>query len=118
VLKEEIGLRDPFKMDGKKRGDDLDYRDHRLGRRLGLKCLRAVKTIFALLIEISRLSQKSLNPMKQFGKKIGDEKCIGEDQCPKRYPLKTDFNSSTLFRFLNPKKFLGNHLPFHRQFRR
>jgi hypothetical protein len=86
-------------MGGKKGGDDLDYQGHRPWKEAGTEVLTGCG------------SEKSLNPTKQFGKKIGNEKCIGEDQCPKRYSLKTDFDSSSLFRFLNPKSFLA--ITFH-----
>lgn len=59
----------------------------------------------ALLIEITEPSQKSLNPMKQSCKKIGDEEGIGKDQCPTDYAFKVDLNFSSLSRFVNSKNF-------------
>jgi hypothetical protein len=68
------------------------------------------------LIEITEPSQKSLNPMKQSGKKIGDEEGIGKDQCPTDYSFKVDINFSSLSRFVNSKKFFPDHLSLLRQF--
>jgi len=103
VLREQIELEDT-RWKEKRGGDDLDCQDHRPRKEAGTEVFTGCR------------SQKSLNPMKQFGKKIGNEKCIAEDQCPKGDSLKTDFDSSTLFRFLNPKKSLANHVPLQRQF--
>jgi hypothetical protein len=68
------------------------------------------------LVEIAEPSQKSLNPMKQSGKKIGDEEGIGKDQCPTDDSFKVDLNLSSLSRFVNSKNFFPDHLSLLRQF--
>ena len=54
--------------------------------------------------------------MKQSGKEIGDEECIGKDQCPIDYSFKVNLNFSSLFCFLNPPNFFTSHLSLPRQF--
>ncbi len=79
-------------------------------RRLGPKSFEGFKIAkvnalknhsHSLLIKITEPSQKSLNPMEQSGKKIGDEEGIGEDQCPTDHSFKVYLNFSSFSCYVN-----------------
>ncbi len=70
-------------MDGKKGGDDLDHRDHRLSTVEGgwdggvQKVAKIIK-----MINLSTAEPSNLNQSKQFGEEIGDEEHVRKNQCP------------------------------------
>ena len=70
-------------MNGKKRGDDLDHRDHRLSTVEGgwdggvQEVIKIIK-----MINLSTAEPLLLDQSKQFCEEIGDEECVRKDQCP------------------------------------
>ncbi len=108
-------------MDGKKRGDDLDHRDHRLsavegGRDGGVqKVVKIIKGEFLKILSgLFTLNHQLLDQSKQLGEEIGDEKRVRKYQRPTGNSLGIDLYPSPFFCLPNTKDFFAAHLLLHR----
>ncbi len=121
LFEKETRLGDRFEVDGKKRGDDLDHRDHRLsaiegGRDGGVqKIVKIIKGEFLKALScFLKLNYKLLDQSKQLGKEIGNEECVRKYQCPTSDSPGIEFYPSPFFCFPNTKEFLAAHLLLRR----